>query len=275
MWQITLSGSKNSSPYHFISNRLYFCANKYDDLTKHDEICFTLNQNLNLDKTLNMIKKSWWKILTVILLFYTLYAGFLFDVPRLHILNESIRNLYFHVPMWFGMMILLIISVVNSIRYLGSSKSNHDIWAVESANTGILFGVLGLLTGMIWATFTWDSPWSNDPKQNASAIALLIYFAYILLRNSLEDEQQRGRISGVYNIFAFAVYIPLIYILPRLTDSLHPGNGGNPGFNAYDLDAKLRVVFYPAVIGWILLGVWITSIRVRIREIQNTVLEID
>lgn len=222
-----------------------------------------------------MIAKNWWKILTVILVFYTLWGGLLFDVPRLNILNESIRNLHFHVPMWFGMMILLTISVVNAIRYLGSSRAHFDIWAVESANTGIIFGILGLLTGMVWAKFTWGSFWSNDPKQNASAVALLIYFAYLLLRNSLEDEQQRGRISAVYNIFAFAVYIPLIYILPRLTDSLHPGNGGNPGFNAYDLDSKLRLVFYPAVIGWTLLGVWFTSVRVRLQKVQNQVLEID
>ncbi len=222
-----------------------------------------------------MIAKNWWKILTVILVFYTLWGGLLFDVPRLNILNESIRNLHFHVPMWFGMMVLLALSVVHSVRYLGSAKAHHDIWAVESANTGIVFGLLGLLTGMVWAKFTWGSFWSNDPKQNASAVALLIYFAYLLLRNSLEDEQQRGRISAVYNIFAFAVYIPLIFILPRLTDSLHPGNGGNPGFNAYDLDSNLRLVFYPAVIGWILLGVWITSVRARLQKIQNQVLEID
>jgi heme exporter protein C len=58
-----------------------------------------------------------------------------------------------------------------------------------------------------------------------------------------------------------------IMVLPRLTDSLHPGNGGNPGFNSYDLDNDLRKVFYPAVIGWSLLAVWITEIRVRIKRL--------
>ncbi|MCV6631713.1 MAG: cytochrome c biogenesis protein CcsA, partial [Flavobacteriaceae bacterium] len=119
--------------------------------------------------------------------------------------------------------------------------------------------LLGLLTGMVWAKFTWGSYWSNDPKQMGAAVGLLIYFGYLLLRNTLEDEQQRGRISAVYSIFAFVIYIVFIFILPRLTDSLHPGNGGNPGFNAYDLDSKLRLVFYPAVLAWTLLAVWITS----------------
>ena len=63
--------------------------------------------------------------------------------------------------------------------------------------------------------------------------------------------------------------IPLIFILPRLTDSLHPGNGGNPGFNVYDLNSQLRVVFYPAVIGFICLGLWITDIKEKIQKLNN------
>ncbi len=218
---------------------------------------------------MNNIKKSWWKWLAVALVAYTIVGGLLLEVPRLVILNESIRNLYFHVTMWFGMIILLTTSMVYSIKYLSTQDQRFDIKAVEFANIGILFGMLGLVTGMLWATYTWGEPWSGDPKQNSSAIALLIYMAYLVLRNSLEDEQQKARISAVYNIFAFAAMIPLLFILPRMADSsLHPGNGGNPGFNYYDLDDKLRMVFYPAVIGWTLLGFWVATLRIRIKEIS-------
>lgn len=219
------------------------------------------------------MKNYWWKILTVALVAYTLIGGLLLEVPRLAILNETIRSLYFHVPMWFGMTILFTISVVYSVKYLRSQNNLDDFKAVEFANAGIVFGVLGMVTGMIWANFTWGEPWSSDPKQNASAIALLIYFAYMVLRNALEDEQQRARIGAIYNVFAFAAMIPLLFILPRLTDSLHPGNGGNPGFNAYDLDSKLRAVFYPAVIGWTLVGIWLASLRVRIRVVADKLLQ--
>lgn len=216
------------------------------------------------------VKRNWWKILAVMLLFYTVIGGFLLQVPRLPILNESIRNLYFHVPMWFGMIIMLGTSVFFSIRYLSTNDFRFDRQSVEFANTGIVFGVLGILTGMIWAAFTWGAPWSNDPKQNAAAIGLLIYFAFLVLRNSLDDEQLRARISAIYNIFAFPVLVTLLFILPRMTDSLHPGAGGNPGFNAYDLDNKMRMIFYPAVIGWTLLGVWFTSLRIRIKNLEAT-----
>jgi len=212
--------------------------------------------------------KSWWKVLTVVLLVYTITAGFLFGVPSKPILNETIRALHFHVPMWWGMIILLLISVIYAIMGLGSNNIKYDTFSVEFANAGILFGILGLLTGMLWANYAWGSLWSNDPKQNASAIGLLIYMAYKVLRGSITDPMARARISGVYNIFAFACLIPLLFILPRMTDSLHPGNGGNPGFNMYDLDNELRKVFYIAGIAWTMLGVWIATLNVRVRIIE-------
>ncbi|GHB32853.1 cytochrome c biogenesis protein CcsA [Mongoliitalea lutea] len=215
------------------------------------------------------MKKNWWKVLTILLLLYTLTVGLIQDVPRLPILNETIRALYFHVTMWFGMIILLVVAVVQSVKYLRTNDLKHDDKAVEFTNAAILFGVLGIVTGMLWAKYTWGDYWSGDPKQNASAIGLLMYFAYSILRNSLTDVHQRARIGAVYNIFAFAAFIPLIFILPRLTDSLHPGNGGNPGFNAYDLDSKLRMVFYPAIIGWTLLGTWMSVVRVRLRRVER------
>ncbi len=214
------------------------------------------------------MQKNWWKILASVLILYSVIAGFLFEVPRLPILHESIRNLYFHVPMWFTMIVLYLISVIYSIKYLSSGDEKHDLIAVEMVNTGIVFGFLGLVTGMIWANFTWGSPWPNDPKLNSAAISTLMYMAYIVLRGSMDEEQKRAKISAVYNVFAFPVMLVLLFILPRMTDSLHPGNGGNPGFNSYDLDSQMRLVFYPAVIGWILIGVWIANMRYRTRLIE-------
>lgn len=216
-----------------------------------------------------IMKKSWWKILTVFILFYVIFQGLLGPVPRQPILNETIRNLYFHVTMWFAMITMLLVSMVYAVRFLKSNRINDDDKSALFAKTGVLFGLLGCMTGSLWANFTWGDPWPNDPKLNSAAVGMLIYFAYLLLRSSFEDEQRRARISAVYNIFAFAVFLPLIFVLPRLTDSLHPGNGGNPGFSSYDLDRNMRMVFYPAIIGWILLATWITTLCYRLRVIQR------
>jgi heme exporter protein C len=212
-----------------------------------------------------MLRQNWWKIVCVILLFYTLIAGFLGEVPAKPILNETIRNLYFHVAMWMAMMITFIISLVYSILYLRTNKSLYDVFAVEYAKTGIVFGTLGVLTGSIWARWTWGAWWSNDPKQLGAIIALLIYLAYLVLRNSMTDLDKRARIGAVYNIFAFAMLFPTIWIIPRMVESLHPGGMGNPALDTRDIDARMRMIFYPAAVpGWTLLGVWITTLRVRL-----------
>jgi len=203
-----------------------------------------------------------------LLVMSTLITGLLFDVPRLPILHETIRNLYFHVPMWIGMFTVFAISVFYSIRYLATGKEEYDLIAVESANTGIFFFVLGLITGMMWAKFTWGEYWSNDPKQNSAAIAFLLYCAYSVLRNSIDEEQKRAKISAIYNIFAFPIMVVLIMVLPRLTDSLHPGSGGNPAFGRYDLDNGMKIAFYPAMLGWSFIALWIATLRYRIRLIE-------
>jgi heme exporter protein C len=203
---------------------------------------------------------------------YTVIAGFYFKVPAQPILHETIRNLYFHVPMWFAMIVICFVSVWQSIAYLSKSTIENDIKASQAAHIGMLLGILGVTTGSLWARYTWGAWWVADTKLNGAAITLLIYLAYFILRGSIDEEQKRARIAAVYNIFAYVMLIVFLMILPRLTDSLHPGNGGNPGFNNYDLDSTMRSVFYPAVLGWILIAAWIYTLRVRVEKINHKII---
>lgn len=224
--------------------------------------------------------RSWWKIASVILLIYTFTAGLLTNVPKLPPLQETIRNLYFHVCMWFAMMILFTVSVVNAVRYLRSFKLKYDIYARQFAVVGIVFGILGYSTGAIWASYTWADPnqpavqsfstIARDPKLIGAAIALLVYFAYLILRDSIQDTDKKARVSAVYNIFAYALLFPSIWILPRILPSLHPGNDGNPALDVKnDISGSMRIVFYPAVIGWTLLGVWIATLKIRVNLLKE------
>ncbi|MCS6819547.1 MAG: cytochrome c biogenesis protein CcsA [Chitinophagales bacterium] len=194
-----------------------------------------------------------------------------FVFPHREILYESIRNTFYHVPMWFTMLGLIILSAVFSISFLQSGDLKQDILAASFAEVALFFGLMGILTGMVWANYTWGAPWPNDPKLNGAAVGVLIYVAYIILRGSVNDDIKRARLSAVYSVFASVIFILFIFIIPRLpdTDSLHPGIGGNPAFSKYDLDSRLRLVFYPAVIGWMLLGVWLSSIVARIAAIKS------
>ena len=211
-----------------------------------------------------------WKIMTILLLYYTVVAGFLLPVPKLHILNESIRMNYFHVPMWFAMMFLFTYSVWSSVQYLRTHQIKHDDRAVESVKVAFFFGALGLITGMLWGNATWGTFWTSDPKLNNTMIGLLIYSAYFVLRGSLQDETQRGRLSAVYNIFSYAVFIPLIYVLPRMMDSLHPGSGNNPTFRLFDTSHDMKLVVYTAIAAFILLGWWLFTLFLRLRLLSKS-----
>ena len=228
------------------------------------------------------MNRSWWKISGVVLLIYTFIAGILWDVPRLPQLQETIRNLYFHVCMWFVMMTLFIVSVVYAMKYLRSNDLKHDIYSRQFAVVGIVFGLLGYATGTIWMSYTWADPNNSsfvsfsavarEPKLIGTAIALLIYAAYLVLRDSINDTDKKARISAVYNLFAFAFLFPTIWILPRMLPSLHPGEDGNPALNTNDVDGRMRLVFYPAIIGWTLIGVWITTLKVRLNILKERML---
>ena len=204
-------------------------------------------------------------------------AGFLLSIPRLRILEESARNLYFHVPMWFALMAGMLVSAVYSARYLAKPRIEYDVRAEQAALVAMLFGVLGLVTGMVWARFTWyvgtGKWWNFDPKQSLTAVQLLVFSAYFVLRSSLDDERKRGRIAAVYNLFAVAVAPFLLYVLPRQLESLHPGGEGSPAFSQTDLAPEMRLVFYPAAVGFIALFWWVYTQRVRLRLAERRLAE--
>ena len=214
--------------------------------------------------------KHWYKIIAVLLILYSLVWGLLNPVPRLDILNETIRNVYYHVPIWFAMLFMMTLSFVQSLLSLSKNSLQNDSKAYDAAVIGFFLSIPGSLTGSVLARYTWGT-WSTfqDPKLNGVAISILIYLAYFVLRFSVDDELKRARISAVYNVFAFVMMNVFIMILPRLTDSLHPGNGGNPAFGKYDLDNNMRMVFYPAIIGWILFSYWLFNIKNRISGING------
>ncbi len=183
--------------------------------------------------------------------------------PFRSILDETIRNTFFHVALWLSMIVLLLVGLYHAIRYLITKDMASDKMSASFNRVAIFYGILGLLTGSIWAKHTWGTWWTTDIKLNMSAIAMLIYAAYLVLRSSTFDFEKRARLSAVYSIFSFAMLIPLIFVIPRLTDSLHPGNGGNPALGGEDLDNTLRLFFYPSIIALILLGTWIATILYR------------
>jgi len=215
-----------------------------------------------------LVKGLWWKALSFILLLYAVIYGFIVPVPETMI-GGSLRNVFYHVGMWFGMFAMLITSFIFSLRYLRGFSEKEDAVAVEAVNVGVMFGVLGLITGAIWAKNTWGAFWVRDPKLDGAAVGMFVYLAYVILRGSIDDRHKRAKVAAVYNIFAFILWIVFVLILPRLSSStIHPGQDGTP-IMALDLSPSTRTVFYPAMAGWILLGFWIMNLRIRIKLIKH------
>lgn len=217
------------------------------------------------------MKGLWWKILGAVLVLYAIIAGFLADVPTtLGMLDETIRNLFYHVPMWFAMIGLLFIASVYNVLYLNKGDMNNFYRADALIKVCVLFGALGIMTGMIWAKSTWGHYWTKDAKLNGAAAGMLIYGAYLILGNSMDDKYMRAKTLSIYNLFVYPIFIALIIIMPKLIDfSAHPGAGDTQGFTVYDMNNNLRKIFYPAVIGWVLLANWIASIYWRYKIVTE------
>ncbi len=220
-------------------------------------------------------KNNWWKIAGILLLVWVIAGGLLFGVPQLPVIHETIRSIYFHVGMWFGMIFILFAALVFSIRYLLWNNPSDDQRAYSAVLVGLLFGALGLLTGMIWARFTWGSFWVNDPKLNGAVVGVLTYLAYMVLRGSVDDADKKARLAAVYNVFAFVLFFIFIMIIPRLASaSIHPGLDGNPALSSGDLDPMMRKVFYPAIAGWFIMAWWLFTVLFRSIRLHQKIEEI-
>lgn len=209
-----------------------------------------------------------WKYVLAAWMTLVIAGGFLISIPQIPILEETARNLFFHVPMWTAMFALFLISFWYSIKYLNDGNMTADLKASSAASVGMAFGICGLLTGSLWARFTWGSWWTfAEPKMNLAALAMMIYVAYFVLRSAFDDEEKRAKLSAVYNIFAVTTIPFLLYVVPRQLTSLHPGADGNPAFSEITAP-ELRYILYPAMIGFIGLGFWLYDILHRYKAVQ-------
>lgn len=210
-----------------------------------------------------------WKYIVAVWMTLVITVGFLISIPEIAILEQTARNLFLHVPMWFTMMVAFAMAFVYSVRYLNSENLQWDRKAETATSVGLIFGICGLLTGALWARFTWGTWWTfQEPRMNLSALAMLIFVAYFILRSAFNNDIKRAKISAVYNIFGVTTVPFLLYIIPRQLPSLHPGAEGNPAFS--DMTApELRLIFYPAVVGFIGLSFWMMNILNRYKKVKE------
>jgi len=131
------------------------------------------------------------------------------------------RIFYFHVPSaWIAFMAFFVVFIA-SIAFLRSGRETWDTVAASSAEIGVLFTTLVLITGPLWARPIWNTWWTWDARLTTTLILWLIYVAYLMLRSFVADRQRGARLAAVFGIVGF-IDVPLVYMSIRWWRTLHP-----------------------------------------------------
>ena len=128
---------------------------------------------------------------------------------------------YFHVASAWAGMLSFLFAAVAGIGYLTSRRLNWDWLSLSAIEVGVVFGLIAIISGMIWAKPIWNTWWVWDPRLTTTAIMELIYGAYFILRSGLNTPESRARLGAVYAIISAAT-VPLTFFSIRLFRTIHP-----------------------------------------------------
>lgn len=168
-----------------------------------------------------------------------IYAVF-YVVPPAEGLGYLVRIAFFHIPVAWVSVLAFLLSAFWSVQYLRTQEMEYDRKSSVAATLGLLFCLLATVSGAIFAKLTWGAYWNWDPRQTTIFILLLLYGAYLVLRASIQDEEQRAKISAVYALLSSLTVPFLVFIIPRFYFSLHP----EPVFNGAGKLEMDRIMLY-------------------------------
>jgi heme exporter protein C len=183
--------------------------------------------------------------LTGVVFAIALYLVF-FYAPREAVMGDVQRVFYFHVAAgWVGALAFLVAAVAGGI-YLARKDRKWDKVAFASVEIGVIFTFINIVSGSIWARPIWNTWWTWDPRLVTATIMELIYLAYIMLRQGIEDPDRRARFGAVYSIVGF-ISVPITFLSIRIFRTIHPvvvGSGDPTATGAFDMTPKMRVAFF-------------------------------
>lgn len=195
-------------------------------------------------------------------------AAFLWPKPSQGFIGESSRIVFFHVPCAWTASLAFLVAAAYSLAYLVRRNPRHDDVAAAAVRLGLLFAVLALVTGSLFARIMWGSYWNWDPRESSFLLLIFLYAAYLFLRNAIEDPDRRATISAAYALFA-AVLMPfLVFVAPRITASLHPQTVINPQGKIL-MDTPTRIVFFAGLLGFSALFFWMLSLDTRAARLRR------
>ena len=211
------------------------------------------------------------KILKLLLLPYmaaVVAAAFLWPEPAKGFIGESSRIVFFHVPCAWTSSLAFVVAAAYSLAYLVKRNPWHDEVAHSAVKIGLLFGVLTLITGSLFASIMWGTWWNWDPRESSYLLLVFLYAAYLFLRAAVDDPERRARIAAAYALFAAVVMPFLVFVAPRVTASLHPQTVINTQGKIL-MDAPTRIVFFTSLAGFTALFFWMWDVDRRLERMKR------
>jgi heme exporter protein C len=215
----------------------------------------------------------WWKILTGVLIGAVVILVFLMPPPQKE-LGDISRIFFFHVPVAWVTVLAFLVAMVNSILYLSRKEPVYDLQAAISSQLGFLFAILATISGAIFARNAWGSFWNWDPRETSVFILLLIYGAYLALRSAIESEDRKANLSAVYSILAFITVPFLVFVVPRVFQSLHPTDTIVNSQVKFQMPPLILFIFLGSLLGFSLLFFWMYNLEVKLTVLHKRLKEI-
>lgn len=191
-----------------------------------------------------------------------LWAAFLYAHPAQSFVGESSRIVFFHVPTAWISALAFLLAAWHSALFLKTRRMERDDAAVAAARLGVLFCVLATVTGSIFAKVMWNAYWNWDPRQTSIVLLLLVYGAYLGLRQAVEEPERRATLSAAYALVAFVTVPFLMFAVPRMYASLHPDTILNAR-GRIEMSPDIKLVFFASMAAFTAVFAWIYSLDVR------------
>jgi heme exporter protein C len=196
-----------------------------------------------------------------------------FYAPEEAVMGQVQRVFYFHVAAgWVGMLGFLVAAVAGVV-YLRSGRHNWDIVGLSAVEIGMIFAFINIVTGSIWARPIWNTWWTWDPRLTTATIMELIYAAYLMLRQGIEDPDRRARFGAVYAIVGF-LSVPLTFFSARLFRTIHPvviGTNQPGAEGSFDMTPRMLQTFLFSLLTFTFIFADLLWHRIRLGKLAEKV----
>ncbi|MEN8242751.1 MAG: cytochrome c biogenesis protein CcsA [Chloroflexota bacterium] len=210
--------------------------------------------------------------LSVLMVLTAIYLA-VFWAPTEVTMGDVQRVFYFHVSVGWVAAIGFLLAVIAGIAYLSKGNSKWDIIGVAGVEVGLVFAFLNIVTGSIWARPVWNTWWTWDPRLITATISELIYIAYMMLRQGIDDPDRRARFGAIYAILGF-VSVPLSFFSIRIWRTIHPvvvASGDAAAKGTFNMSPDMKLAFFFSLATFTVVGATLLWHRIRIGNLSQKV----